>query len=139
MGIKEKIQNRKKQKNINLIMKRLKYEYEISYELSYIADEKLYKDFQPYAKTMYDLLEYYSSKNTQICDALLNVVAKYGKVSVRVARRDRTGEVIDAKETIKLLLPPEITEKLKKLESKMNKEKNEEQSELVRKLDELAK
>ena len=136
MNIVERFKERKRLKGIKETVNLLKNECGIEYDNPF-ADSAIYRSGQRYAEKMYQILEYYKTKNPQICEAVMLVIDRYGKQDQRLdmskPRYYRMTSVIQ------LIIPEEIGLKINKIYNKMTNEKKAELNEFANKLDEMAK
>ena len=136
MNIVEKFKERKRLKGIKETVYLLKNECGIKYDNPF-ADSVIYRSGQRYAERMYEILEYYKTKNPQICEAVMRVIDKYGKIGQRIDYKKQMGHRLTS--TIQLIIPEEIGLKINKIYNKMTDDKKAELNEFANKLDELAK
>ena len=136
MKLAEKIKDKKRLKKIKETVGLLKNECNIVYD-NMFAEDAIYKSGQRYAEMMVEILEYYKTKNTQICEAVMLVVDKYGEQDQRLDMdKPRYARLTGV---IRLIIPEEIGLKVKQMHNKMIKDKQADQTAFANKLDELAK
>lgn len=121
MGLIKFINKKITQSRIKSVMPLLQNEYCMSYSAFCSANDKIYKENQEYAEIMYHLLDYYKDKDIELCHAILDIISKYGK---ELPRYDEFAQsYLSKKQTICLVLPESIKEKLNNLKLKLDKDK----------------
>ena len=138
MKIKEYINKRLTKKSIKETMKLLENEYSIPYGSSYItADELIFQQNQQYAEIMYNLLDYYKDKNLELCEFILGVTAQFGEKVKRY--NENSSSLLKEDESIRIILPTVIKNKIKALNEKMLNDKEAEINNIASKFDEFVK
>lgn len=132
----ERKQEKARIKEINWYIAHLNRECNIAYE-NVVADDRIYATGQQYAAMMSDILEYYKTKNPKVCEAVIEVINKYGKTAHRFDPHGTTFTSLVY--VIQLTIPEEVGVKIEGLYNKMKNDKKAEQTALVNKLDELSK
>ena len=131
MKIVEKIRQHRENERIKLIKRLLYNEYDLPYSMPLIGTEKIYVSSQPYAKIIYDCIDYYETKQSDMVNLIREIIAEYGTHTYRYSNA-----VSLEKEVIQLNLPMGIKAKLDELEKKLGSDKQKDLDTLVSKLDE---
>ena len=131
MKIVEKIRQHRENERIKLIKRLLYNEYDLPYSQPLMVTEKLYASSQPYAKIMYDCIDYYETKQGDMVNLIREIIAEYGTHTYRYSNA-----VSLEKEVIQLNLPDVIKAKLDELDKKLGSDKQKDLDTLVTKLDE---
>ena len=131
MNIVEKIKRHRENERIKLIKRLLYNEYDLPYSSPLMVTEKLYKSSQPYAKIMYDCIDYYETKQSDMVNLIREIIVKYGTHTYRYSN-----VVSLQQEVIQLNLPDVIKSKLDKLNTKLESDKQKDLDTIVTKLDE---
>ena len=131
MKLIDKIKQHRENERIKLIKRLLYNEYDLPYTTPLTATEKLFAGSQPYAKIMYDCIDYYEGKENDIINIIREILSEYGTHTYRYS-----SSVKLEKEVIQLNLPDVIKAKLDELDKKLGNDKQKDLNTLVTKLDE---
>ncbi len=131
MKLLEKIRQHRENERIKLIKRLLYNEYDLPYTTPLTVTEKLFASSQPYAKIMYDCIDYYEGKENDIINIIREILSEYGTHTYRYS-----SSVKLEKEVIQLNLPDVIKAKLDELDKKLGNDRQKDLNTLVTKLDE---
>ena len=131
MKLLEKIRQHRENERIKCIKRLLYNEYDLPYTTPLTVTEKLFASSQPYAKIMYDCIDYYVDKENDIINIIREIISEYGTHAYRYS-----SSVKLEKEVIQLNLPDVIKSKLDTLNTKLESDRQKDLNTLVTKLDE---